>query len=135
MQSEPTAVFGHTPLVDPSHEDSYNYTQHGHDSCGDLSDSHLRVEDRGSDPGSGSSEDGDSSSLNAGVSSFASVDRVSQYEQAMAQSPRRQRDLEFRVMPSSAPSRLSLEAFPNGRSSYAETHEKTMSDIMDYQRY
>ncbi|EAU34092.1 conserved hypothetical protein [Aspergillus terreus NIH2624] len=113
MQSEPTAVFGHTPLVDPSHEDSYNYTQHGHDSCGGLSDSHLRVEDRGSDAGSGSSEDGDSSSLNAGVSSFASVDRVSQYEQAMAQSPRRQRDLEFRVMPSSAPSRLSLEAFPN----------------------
>ncbi|KAL4891510.1 hypothetical protein BDV59DRAFT_181925 [Aspergillus ambiguus] len=113
MQSEPTAVFGHTPLVDSFYEESYDLTQHGHDSCGDLSDSRLRVDARGADADSASSEDGESSSLNDGKLPFTSVDRVSQYEHAMAQSPRRQRDLEFRVTPSSTPSRLSLEAFPN----------------------
>ncbi|KAF9885865.1 hypothetical protein FE257_012243 [Aspergillus nanangensis] len=118
MQPEPSAVFGQTPLFNPSHEEFSNLTQHGHDSCGDRRAPDLRVEGRGSDPVPGSSENGDSSPLNAiipdqGISSSPSVDRVSQYERTMAQSPRRQRDMEFVVSASSIPPRISLEAFPN----------------------
>jgi hypothetical protein len=118
MQSEPSAVFDRASSTNPSLRESFIDTQHGHVLYGDHQVSGLPHEARDSE---GVSDSDGQSHLSHMRSDFSipapSVkDRVTQHENAMAQSHWRHAELSFRVTPSSTLSRLSLDAFPNGRS-------------------
>ncbi|KAE8393332.1 hypothetical protein BDV23DRAFT_180669 [Aspergillus alliaceus] len=118
MQSEPTAVSEQTPPTESSPRESFNRTQHGHVLYGDHQVSGLMGQARDLEGVSDSPKSDYPSPMNSvrtGPSAPTSpvLDRVSQYENAMAQSPQRHTELSFRVTPSSTKSRLSFDAFPN----------------------
>ncbi|KAI9035488.1 F-box and WD domain protein [Aspergillus affinis] len=114
MQPEPAAVFDRTQ-PDPSPNESHSNTQHGHDLCVDHSRSGLHRESGGPETVHESTTGGDQSPLNPVPSGLSTPpgDRVSQYENAMGQSSRRQDDLGSQMVPSSDHSDLSLDVFPN----------------------
>lgn len=115
MQPESTAVFEHNRSPYPSSE-NFSFTQDGHDSCGDHRVSGLD-HDKAGDSRALPGPSVDQSGLDQPTQTSALVDRVSQYEKAAARTPRNQEGLGFRVVAMSTPSYLSLEDFPNGRSS------------------
>ncbi|KAA8651277.1 hypothetical protein EYZ11_009182 [Aspergillus tanneri] len=108
MQPEPAAVFERTPPTEPSLDDSHHSTQHGHDCYVDSGVSDFQHE-------VGVSETApDLLPLNDLPDPFTPlVDRVTQYENEMARTSRRQGKVEFKVVPSPTQSSLSLEIFPN----------------------
>ncbi|KAB8225965.1 hypothetical protein BDV33DRAFT_162736 [Aspergillus novoparasiticus] len=115
MQSEPAAVSERTSPKDSPPRESFHSTQHGH-----VLDGDYQVSGPPHEAGDfeGVSDSPRLSPLNQAktddsVPASPVPDRVSQYENAMAQSPYRQIDLSFRVTPSSTQSHLSLDAFPN----------------------
>ncbi|GMF77006.1 unnamed protein product [Aspergillus oryzae] len=139
MQSEPAAVSERTSPTDSPPRESFRNTQHGHVLNGDYQVSGPSLEARDFE---GVSDSLRLSPLNQAktddpVPASPVLDRVSQYENAMAQSPYRQTDLSFRVTPSSTRSHLSLDAFPNenGTSlSEANAPERVTSDKRFFSR-
>lgn len=115
MQPEPAAVFDRTQ-PDPSSDESHSNTQHGHDLSVDPPRSGLHRETGGPETVHDPAQGGDQSPLNPVTPGLSTPpgDRVSQYENAMGQSSRKQSDFDFQVLPSSAHSDLSLDVFPNG---------------------
>ncbi|KAL3469627.1 hypothetical protein BJX99DRAFT_240958 [Aspergillus californicus] len=110
MQSEPSEVSTRPQPVDPSPEHPLSPTQHGHERYGDRQVSGRLVED-----------DGDSDS-SVGESllnpfeedqSFPTTDQVNQYDRDDFESSRSQSESGFIVLPSTKPSSLSLDVFPN----------------------
>ena len=118
MQSEPAAVSERTSPTDSPPREFFHNTQHGHVLDGDHQVSGPPYEARDVEVVSDSPRLLPLNQAKSDHSTPASPvrDRVSQYENAMAQSPWRQTDLSFRVTPSSTQSHLSLDAFPNGMS-------------------
>ncbi|PLB44409.1 F-box and WD domain protein [Aspergillus steynii IBT 23096] len=114
MQPEPSAVFDRTQ-PDPSSNESHSNTQHGHDLYVDSPGSGLLRETGGPETVHASPQGGDQSPLNPVIPGLSTPpgDRVSQYENAMGQSSKKQGDFEFQMVPSSAHSDLSLDIFPN----------------------
>ena len=116
MQSEPTAVFDRSPLLDPPSEVFLDPTQHGNDSHGEHRVSGLRYQEPGdSSGGFDSSAVGQHSPLKT-TEPAPLVDSVSQYENAIAHSARKEEEVKFRVKPSPIYLGVSLDAFPNGMS-------------------
>ncbi|KAE8152390.1 hypothetical protein BDV25DRAFT_137961 [Aspergillus avenaceus] len=113
MQSEPVAVFERIAPADTSPGESSNDTQHGHDLYGDHPVSRLS-HGAGDDGAVFDSPGNPPVSRNKIVSPLTSpaLDPVTQYENAMAQTPYKQGDLSFRITPS-ARARISFESFPN----------------------
>lgn len=137
MQSEPAAVSERTSPTDSPPRESFRNTQHGHVLDGDYQVSGPSLEARDFE---GVSDSLRLSPLNQAktddpVPASPVLDRVSQYENAMAQSPYRQTDLSFRVTPSSTQSHLSLDAFPNGMSPLVTFLVNHPSNTMDWQRF
>jgi hypothetical protein len=114
MQSEPSDIFNRPHTVEPSSEDLFHSTQHGHDLYGVSQVSGRLPEDAGDSVDSDSSI-GEPSFLKHSESSPA-VDQVSHYEETVFGSSRRHSDFGFIVTPNSKPSDLSLDDFPNGGS-------------------
>ncbi|PYI11834.1 hypothetical protein BO78DRAFT_358593 [Aspergillus sclerotiicarbonarius CBS 121057] len=113
MQSEPTAVFDRSPLLDPPSEVFLDPTQHGNDSHGEHRVSGLRYQEPAdSSGGFDSSAVGQPSPLKATEPALL-IDPVSQYENAIAQSARKEEEVKFRVKPSPIYLGVSLDAFPN----------------------
>ncbi|KAL2822950.1 hypothetical protein BJX63DRAFT_426780 [Aspergillus granulosus] len=111
MQSEPSDVFNRPHTVEPSSEDLFHPTQHGHDLYGVSQVSGRLFEDAGDSDHTDSSI-GEPSLLKHSESSPA-VDQVSQYEDTVFGRSQKQSDFGFIVTPSSKQSDFSLDAFPN----------------------
>ena len=115
MQSEPTAVSQHPPLVDSS-QSSPKPTQHGHDSEDGAVSGLLRREDAGDSDAPRSSTPGtDSPPLSAvGVVAPPSLaHRVSQHETARTPG-KKSSEPSFQVLASEGQSKRPLETLPNG---------------------
>ncbi|KAE8357045.1 hypothetical protein BDV28DRAFT_126126 [Aspergillus coremiiformis] len=118
MQSEPTTVSDRNSPTEPYPRESFNDIQHGHDLYGDRQASGLPYGARDVEGVSDSCKSDRSSPMShvktdISAPTSAVLDRVTQYENAMAQSPWRQPEFRFRVTPSSTQSRLAFDAFPN----------------------
>ncbi|KAL3455843.1 hypothetical protein BJX64DRAFT_271643 [Aspergillus heterothallicus] len=111
MQSVPSDVLNRPHTVEPSSEDPFHTTQHGHALYGASQVSGRRFQDARDSVDSDSSV-GEPSFLKHSESSPA-VDQVSQYEDTIFGTSRRQSDFGFIVTPSSKESSLSLDTFPN----------------------
>ncbi|KAL2854004.1 hypothetical protein BJX68DRAFT_232646 [Aspergillus pseudodeflectus] len=111
MQSEPSDVFNRPHTVEPSSEDLFHPTQHGHDLYGVSQVSGSLSEDARDSVDSESSIS-EPSFLKHSESSPA-AGQVSQYEETVFGSSPRHSDFGFTVTPNSKPSDLSLDDFPN----------------------
>lgn len=130
MQSEPTAVSQQHTSLDSSPAVPLDAIQHGHDlrdqlDSGQLPPGHAGDRSRSVDVADASSlvysgEDEGSPlrrlSSNWSAQLSPAVDRVSQYENALTPSPRKQSEIGFKVVASPNKPRLSIEDFPNGTS-------------------
>ncbi|KAL2009388.1 hypothetical protein VTN00DRAFT_7582 [Thermoascus crustaceus] len=144
MQSESTAVSQHTPL-DPSPAVPLDAFQHGLDLrdqrvSGQLppgvAGDHCHPVDVADASSHFSSAEDEGSPLrrlssNWSAQPSSSADRISQYENALITSPRRQSDFGFKVVASPNKPRLSVEEFPNEVLTHILSHlpPSTLSSI------